>query len=80
MAVARLAPNAWLKKWTHAEVEAGADIVVKRGTRLWFVGLNMDSGIHVNSQVLPSWRPRHQKSTSQLPTILQLGTSSSCAS
>jgi poly-gamma-glutamate synthesis protein (capsule biosynthesis protein) len=27
----RLAPNEWLKKWTHAEVDAGADIVVMHG-------------------------------------------------
>src|SRR5260221_4695961 len=27
----RLAPNDWLKKWTHAEVDAGADIVVMHG-------------------------------------------------
>ncbi len=30
----RLAPNQWLKKWTHAEVEAGADIVVMHGAPL----------------------------------------------
>jgi poly-gamma-glutamate capsule biosynthesis protein CapA/YwtB (metallophosphatase superfamily) len=30
----RLAPNAWLKKWTHAEVDAGADIVVMHGAPL----------------------------------------------
>ncbi len=27
----RLAPNEWLVKWTHAEVDAGADIVVMHG-------------------------------------------------
>jgi poly-gamma-glutamate capsule biosynthesis protein CapA/YwtB (metallophosphatase superfamily) len=27
----RLAPNDWLKKWTHAEVDAGADIIVMHG-------------------------------------------------
>ena len=27
----RLAPNDWLKKWTHAEIDAGADIVVMHG-------------------------------------------------
>ena len=27
----RLAPNEWLRKWTHAEVDAGADIVVMHG-------------------------------------------------
>jgi len=27
----RLAPNEWLKKWTHAEIDAGADIVVMHG-------------------------------------------------
>jgi len=27
----RLAPNDWLKKWVHAEVDAGADIVVMHG-------------------------------------------------
>src|SRR6266849_113660 len=27
----RLAPAEWLKKWTHAEVDAGADIVVMHG-------------------------------------------------
>jgi poly-gamma-glutamate synthesis protein (capsule biosynthesis protein) len=30
----RLAPNAWLIKWTHAEVDAGADIVVMHGAPL----------------------------------------------
>ena len=30
----RLAPNAWLKDWTHAEVEAGADVVVMHGAPL----------------------------------------------
>jgi poly-gamma-glutamate capsule biosynthesis protein CapA/YwtB (metallophosphatase superfamily) len=30
----RLAPNAWLQKWTHAEVDAGADIVVMHGAPL----------------------------------------------
>src|SRR5258706_1264907 len=30
----RLAPNEWLKKWTHAEVDAGADIVVMHGAPL----------------------------------------------
>jgi len=30
----RLEPNAWLKDWTHAEVEAGADIVVMHGAPL----------------------------------------------
>jgi poly-gamma-glutamate synthesis protein (capsule biosynthesis protein) len=30
----RLAPNDWLKKWTHAEVDAGADIVVLHGAPL----------------------------------------------
>ncbi len=30
----RLAPNDWLKKWTHAEIEAGADIVVMHGAPL----------------------------------------------
>lgn len=30
----RLAPNGWLKKWTHAEVDAGADIVVMHGAPL----------------------------------------------
>jgi poly-gamma-glutamate capsule biosynthesis protein CapA/YwtB (metallophosphatase superfamily) len=27
----RLAPNDWLRQWTHAEVDAGADIVVMHG-------------------------------------------------
>lgn len=27
----RLEPNDWLKKWTHAEVDAGADVVVMHG-------------------------------------------------
>jgi poly-gamma-glutamate synthesis protein (capsule biosynthesis protein) len=27
----RLAPNEWLVKWTHAEVDAGADIIVMHG-------------------------------------------------
>lgn len=30
----RLAPNVWLRKWTHAEVDAGADIVVMHGAPL----------------------------------------------
>lgn len=30
----RLAPNDWLTKWTHAEVDAGADIVVMHGAPL----------------------------------------------
>jgi len=30
----RLAPNAWLVKWTHAEIDAGADIVVMHGAPL----------------------------------------------
>jgi poly-gamma-glutamate capsule biosynthesis protein CapA/YwtB (metallophosphatase superfamily) len=30
----RLAPNEWLKKWAHAEVDAGADIVVMHGAPL----------------------------------------------
>jgi poly-gamma-glutamate synthesis protein (capsule biosynthesis protein) len=30
----RLAPNDWLKKWTHAEVDAGADMIVMHGAPL----------------------------------------------
>ena len=30
----RLAPNEWLKKWVHEEVDAGADIVVMHGAPL----------------------------------------------
>jgi poly-gamma-glutamate capsule biosynthesis protein CapA/YwtB (metallophosphatase superfamily) len=30
----RLAPNDWLRKWTHTEVDAGADIVVMHGAPL----------------------------------------------
>jgi len=30
----RLAPNEWLKKWVHAEVDAGADLVVMHGAPL----------------------------------------------
>jgi len=30
----RLEPNDWLKKWTHAEVDAGADIIVMHGAPL----------------------------------------------
>lgn len=30
----RLAPNDWLRKWTHAEIDAGADIVVMHGAPL----------------------------------------------
>ena len=30
----RLAPNDWLLKWTHAEIDAGADIVVMHGAPL----------------------------------------------
>src|SRR6185437_1867462 len=30
----RLAPNEWLRKWTHREVAAGADIVVMHGAPL----------------------------------------------
>ncbi len=30
----RLAPNDWLRKWVHAEVDAGADIIVMHGAPL----------------------------------------------
>ena len=30
----RLAPPAWLKKWVHAEIDAGADVVVMHGAPL----------------------------------------------
>jgi poly-gamma-glutamate capsule biosynthesis protein CapA/YwtB (metallophosphatase superfamily) len=30
----RLAPNPWLTKWTHDEIDAGADIVVMHGAPL----------------------------------------------
>jgi len=30
----RLAPNDWLKKWAHAEMDAGADIIVMHGAPL----------------------------------------------
>ena len=30
----RLAPNAWLKKWVRAEIDAGADVVVMHGAPL----------------------------------------------
>ena len=30
----RLAPTDWLKKWTHAEIDAGADIIVMHGAPL----------------------------------------------
>jgi poly-gamma-glutamate capsule biosynthesis protein CapA/YwtB (metallophosphatase superfamily) len=30
----RLAPNDWLRRWTHAEVDAGADIVIMHGAPL----------------------------------------------
>lgn len=30
----RLEPNEWLKKWTHAEVDAGADLIVMHGAPL----------------------------------------------
>jgi poly-gamma-glutamate synthesis protein (capsule biosynthesis protein) len=30
----RLAPNDWLKKWVHAEIDAGADLVVMHGAPL----------------------------------------------
>jgi poly-gamma-glutamate synthesis protein (capsule biosynthesis protein) len=30
----RLAPNDWLKKWTHAEVDVGADVIVMHGAPL----------------------------------------------
>jgi poly-gamma-glutamate capsule biosynthesis protein CapA/YwtB (metallophosphatase superfamily) len=30
----RLAPNDWLKKWSHVEVDAGADIIVMHGAPL----------------------------------------------
>ncbi|MBV8730389.1 MAG: CapA family protein [Acidobacteriia bacterium] len=30
----RLAPNEWLRKWTHGEVDAGADVVVMHGAPL----------------------------------------------
>src|SRR4029079_4953798 len=30
----RLAPSAWLRTWTHQEIDAGADIVVMHGAPL----------------------------------------------
>jgi poly-gamma-glutamate synthesis protein (capsule biosynthesis protein) len=30
----RLAPNEWLRRWTHAEIDAGADIIVMHGAPL----------------------------------------------
>ena len=30
----RLAPNEWLRRWSHAEVDAGADVVVMHGAPL----------------------------------------------
>jgi poly-gamma-glutamate capsule biosynthesis protein CapA/YwtB (metallophosphatase superfamily) len=30
----RLVPNDWLRKWTHAEVDAGADVIVMHGAPL----------------------------------------------
>jgi poly-gamma-glutamate capsule biosynthesis protein CapA/YwtB (metallophosphatase superfamily) len=30
----RLAPNDWLKKWTHEEIDAGADVIVMHGAPL----------------------------------------------
>jgi poly-gamma-glutamate capsule biosynthesis protein CapA/YwtB (metallophosphatase superfamily) len=30
----RLAPNDWLRKWTHAEIDAGADMIVMHGAPL----------------------------------------------
>jgi poly-gamma-glutamate synthesis protein (capsule biosynthesis protein) len=30
----RLAPNEWLRKWTHAEIDAGADVIVMHGAPL----------------------------------------------
>ena len=30
----RLAPNEWLVKWTHDEIDAGADIIVMHGAPL----------------------------------------------
>src|SRR5689334_22955028 len=30
----RLAPNPWLVKWTHAEIDAGADVIVMHGAPL----------------------------------------------
>lgn len=30
----RLAPNEWLVKWTHAEIDAGADVIVMHGAPL----------------------------------------------
>jgi poly-gamma-glutamate synthesis protein (capsule biosynthesis protein) len=30
----RLAPNEWLRQWTHAEIDAGADIIVMHGAPL----------------------------------------------
>jgi poly-gamma-glutamate capsule biosynthesis protein CapA/YwtB (metallophosphatase superfamily) len=30
----RLAPNEWLQKWTHQEIDAGADIIVMHGAPL----------------------------------------------
>ena len=30
----RLAPNEWLRQWTHAEIDAGADVIVMHGAPL----------------------------------------------
>ncbi len=30
----RLRPSDWLKKWVHAEIDAGADVIVMHGARL----------------------------------------------
>ena len=40
----RLAPNDWLVKWTHAEIDAGADIVVMHGAPLLPHGIEIYRG------------------------------------
>jgi poly-gamma-glutamate capsule biosynthesis protein CapA/YwtB (metallophosphatase superfamily) len=58
----RLAPPDWIKKWTHAEVDAGADIVVMHGAPLLH-GVEIyhnrpifyDLGNFVFNVPLPNW-------------------------
>src|SRR5665213_3928224 len=42
----RLTPNEWLRKWTHAEVDAGADIIVMHGAPLLH-GVETYHGRHI---------------------------------
>ena len=55
----RLAPPDWLKKWTHAEVDAGADIIVMHGAPLLH-GVEIYHGkpIFLRSRAISSFKRR----------------------